>query len=159
MGSSGADTLDQSASTDDLIILGGQQADTLIGGSGDDLIVGSYGADLIDLSAGGDDTVIVRFNSAAGDGQGINARDGGDTIKEFTRGEDKLIIADVNSTTTTLANLFSGLGRSDFQLSISGDDNSDKTLSNGELSAGGRYSLAITFDTSGTNDGCITRKQ
>ena len=155
VGTSGADTLDQSASTDDLIILGGQQADTLIGGSGDDLIVGSYGADLIDLSAGGDDTVIVRFNSAAGDGQGINARDGGDTIKEFTRGEDKLIIADVNSTTTTLANLFSGLGRSDFQLSISGDDNSDKTLSNGELSAGGRYSLAITFDTSGTNDGAL----
>ena len=155
VGSSGADTLDQSASTDDLIILGGQQADTLIGGSGDDLIVGSYGADLIDLSAGGDDTVIVRFNSAAGDGQGINARDGGDTIKEFTRGEDKLIIADVNSTTTTLANLFSGLGRSDFQLSISGDDNSDKTLSNGELSAGGRYSLAITFDTSGTNDDAL----
>ena len=116
--------------------------DTLTGGSGDDLLVGGYGRDLIDLSAGGTDTVVYRINSR--DARRSKAEDGGDTVIEFTPGEDKLVILDVNESPTTLAGLFDSLTKDAFLLFRYGDD---------ALDAGTRAVLFIDFQTSGTSDG------
>ena len=152
VGSSGADTLDQSASTDDLIILGGNQADTLIGGSGDDLLVGGYGEDTIDLSAGGIDTVVYRINSSDANSL-VKAEDGQDTVMEFTPGEDKLVILDVNGSPVTLAGFFTALATDRFQLGSEGDTDGTGDLSDSELDAGARAFIDIVFQSGGTVDG------
>ena len=87
--------------------------DTLTGGSGDDLLVGGYGYDTIDLSAGGADTVVYRINSRDGGRSGrVKAEDGGGRVIEFTPGEDKWVILDVNGSLTTLAGFFDSLTKS-----------------------------------------------
>ena len=116
--------------------------DTLTGGSGDDLLVGGYGRDTIDLSAGGTDTVVYRINSNNGNGR-VKAEDGEDRVMEFTPGEDKLVILDVNESPTTLAGLFD----SPIFLSISGDTDGDHNLSSSELDAGARVFYMDTFSS------------
>ena len=64
--------------------------------------------DVIDLGAGGTDTVVYRINSSDGEGR-VKAEDGFDFVREFTPGEDKLVILDVNESPTTLAGLFDSL--------------------------------------------------
>ena len=126
--------------------------DTLRGGRGDDLLVGGYGRDVIDLSAGGTDTVVYRINSSDGDGL-VKAEDGSERIIEFTPGEDKLVILDVNGSPTTLAGLFDSLTKDAFQFVRNGDTNGNGNLSSAELDAGARVFLVIDFQVSGTDDG------
>ena len=118
LGTNGPDgSLGDASTSDNQAIFGFNSGDTLTGGSGDDLLVGGYGADTIDLSAGGTDTVVYRINSSDGDGL-VKAEDGADTVMEFTPGEDKLVILDVNGSLTTLADLFDSLTKDAFQLGI-----------------------------------------
>ena len=149
LGSAGADTIDESANSNNVTLFGGNSGDTLIGGSGDDLIVGGFGKDTIDLRVGGADTVIVRVdsNDVSVDPPVMQAYDGGDDIKGFTPGEDKLVIADIASTTVDLAGFFSPIGR--LQIALDGDED----LSSEELDAGVRYVLRMNFNNSGKNDG------
>ena len=153
LGSAAADTIDRSSDTDNFAIFGGNSGDTITGGSGDDLIVGGFGKDIIDLSAGGADTVIVRVdsNDDSVDPPVMQAYDGGDDITDFTPGDDKLVIADTESTTVDLANFFSLTGS--LQLSLDGDDDFSGDLSAQELADGARYFLIIGFKNSGTDDG------
>ena len=149
-------SLGDASTSDNQAIFGfsgnGGARDTLTGGSGDDLLVGGYGADDIDLSAGGTDTVVYRINSSDPDGL-VKAEDGEDRVFEFTPGEDKLVILDVNGSPATLAGLFDSLTKDAFRLRISGDTNGDRNLSSSELDAGARYLIQIVFDVSGTDDG------
>ena len=133
-------------------IFGFNGKDTLTGGSGDDLLVGGYGEDVIDLSAGGIDTVVYRINNSD-DTSLFKAEDGRETIMEFTPGEDKLVILDVNDSPVTLAGLFDGLKTSRFQLGSDGDADESGDLSSSELDAGARAFLDIIFESSGTVDG------
>ena len=152
-GTNGGDTsLGDASTSDNQAIFGFNSSDTLTGGSGDDLLVGGYGEDTIDLSAGGADTVVYRINSSDGNGL-VKAEDGGDTVMEFTPGEDKLVILDVNGSPTTLAGLFDSLTKDAFRLRFFGDTNGDRNLSSSELDAGARYLIQIVFDVSGTDDG------
>ncbi|HGY9596638.1 TPA: Calx-beta domain-containing protein [Vibrio campbellii] len=76
-GGTGHDTLDGGDGSD--AVRGGSGNDVLIGGSGDDILIGDDGED------------IFKF---VDDGSGI--RDGEvDTIKDFTKGEDKIDISDL----------------------------------------------------------------
>ena len=152
LGTNGPDFISEERTSDNVAIFGFNSADTLTGGSGDDLLVGGYGADTIDLSVGGTDTVVYRINSSDDDGL-IKAEDGGDTVMEFTPGEDKLVILDVNGSPTTLTDLFDSLTGGAFQLGISGDTDGDFVLSSSELDAGARAFIDIVFQANGTPDG------
>ena len=159
LGSNGPDgSLGDASTADHQAIFGFNAGDTLTGGTGDDLLVGGYGADMIDLGLGvrgtntGADTVVYRINSSDGDGL-VKAEDGGDTVIEFTPGEDKLVILDVNGTPTTLTDFFDALTKDAFQLGINGDDDSDGNLDSSELDAGARAFIAIVFQAGGTVDG------
>ena len=150
-GTNGPDSLGDASTADHQAIFGFNSADTLTGGLGNDLLVGGYGADTIDLSAGGTDTVVYRINSSDTDGL-VKAEDGGDTVIEFTPGEDKLVILDINASPTTLTDLFDSLTGA-FQLGISGDTDGDFDLSSSELDAGARAFMDIVFEANGTPDG------
>ena len=153
LGTNGPDSsLGDASTSDNQAIFGFNYGDTLTGGSGDDLLVGGYGRDTIDLSAGGIDTVVYRINSRAPRASRVKAEDGGDTIIEFTPGEDKLVILDVNESPTTLAALFDSLIIFDFRLGIEGDEDRSGYLSSSELDAGARYSIQISFQASGRDD-------
>ena len=153
LGANGRDSsLGDASTSDNQAIFGFNYGDSLTGGSGDDLLVGGYGADRIDLSAGGTDTVVYRINSSDTDGF-VKAEDGTDTVFEFTPGEDKLVILDVNGSPTTLAGLFDSLTKDAFRLRINGDADNNGDLSSSELDAGARYLIQIVFDVSGTDDG------
>ena len=145
---------DESTSDNQAIFGFNGYRDTLTGGSGNDLLVGGYGFDTIDLSAGGTDTVVYRINSSDPDGL-VKAEDGGSRVMEFTPGEDKLVILDVNGSPTTLASLFDSLTKDAFQLYINRNyvDDGDRNLSSSELDAGARAFIEIFFDASGTDDG------
>ena len=144
--------LGDASTSDNQAIFGFNDGDILTGGSGDDLLVGGYGIDNIDLSAGGTDTVVYRINSSDPDGL-VKAEDGNDLIEEFTPGEDKLVILDVNGSPTTLAGLFDSLTKDAFQFGRNGDINGDRNLSSSELDAGARYFIDIVFQAGGTSDG------
>ena len=149
----GNSSLGDASTADHQAIFGFNSADTLTGGLGNDLLVGGYGADTIDLSAGGTDTVVYRINSSDTDGF-VKAEDGGDTVMEFTPGEDKLVILDINETTpTTFTGLFDSLTGGAFQLGISGDTDGDFVLSSTELDNGARAFMYIVFEADGTPDG------
>ena len=152
LGGNGPNTIGDASTSDNQAIFGFNSSDTLIGGSGDDLLVGGYGEDTVDLSAGGIDTVIYRINSSDGDGL-IKAEDGGETIMEFTPGEDKLVILDINGSPTTLTDFFDGLTNGAFRVGTVGDDDRSGDLDSAELDAGARFSLVITLQSGGTADG------
>ena len=156
LGSNGPDSsLGDASTSDNQAIFGFNAGDTLTGGSGDDLLVGGYGEDIIDLSAGGADTVVYRINSSDAGGL-VKAEDGADTIMEFTPGEDKLVILDVNGSPMTLAGFFDSILNVNFQLGIVGDDDDSGDLSSAELDAGARAVLTILTETGGTVDGIST---
>ena len=122
LGTNGRDSsLGDASTSDNQAIFGFNSNDTLRGGSGDDLLVGGYGYDRINLSAGGTDTVVYRINSSDAGGR-VKAEDGADAVFEFTPGEDKLVILDVNGSPTTLAGFLDSLTKVNFQLGINGDD-------------------------------------
>ncbi len=99
-----ADTLDASAATSAQFIDGGNRADTIIASAHGDVIVGGYGSDDITLGDGAD-TIIYRFDSAAlfRSASGWGAPDGADTIHNFKRGEDKLVLVDISGEIVDLA--------------------------------------------------------
>ena len=152
LGSNGPDgSLGDASTSDNQAIFGFNSNDILTGGSGDDLLVGGYGLDRIDLSAGGIDTVVYRVNSSNVDAQ-VKAEDGEDVVIEFTPGEDKLVILDVNESPVTLADLFDSIAKR-FQLESMGDTDDDGDLSSSEFDAGARFFMDIIFQTGGTVDG------
>ena len=151
----GNSSLGDASTADHQAIFGFNYGDTLTGGSGDDLLVGGYGEDTIDLSMGGTDTVVYRINSSDSDGL-VKAEDGRDTVIEFSPGEDKLVILDVNGSLTTFTDFFDSLTKDAFRLDYRGDTDGDFVLSSSELDAGARFFLFINFDAGGTDDGVST---
>ena len=73
-----------------LIIGGDDNAQTLNAGDGGDMIFGGRGDDTINLGSG-DDVVYYRYD---GEGTGdLESIDGNDTIEDFDRGDDVLVLA------------------------------------------------------------------
>ena len=107
---SGADTL--TGTTADEYINGGAGLDTITSGGGADHIVGGASNDEITLSSavGSVETVYYRFSSST-DGGNFVATDGTDTIKDFRRGEDKLVLIDTDGTLITLTDFLSDANR------------------------------------------------
>ncbi|WP_233202708.1 VCBS domain-containing protein [Limnohabitans sp. JirII-31] len=113
LGTSGADSFDQSASSSANALFGFAGTDTLKGGSGADMLVGGAGADTLTGGAGVD-----TFAYASGDtaltigGTNMNGTiTGYDVITDFASGTDKLMLpgtpfipanATVNGTNSTL---------------------------------------------------------
>ena len=92
------ETLDGDATTN--FIVGGLGIDTIDGKGGNDHIAGGQGNDNIKLDAtGSDETIYYRFASTD---SGLVAIDGFDTITNFRRGEDKLILVDTDDSLITL---------------------------------------------------------
>ena len=99
-GGAGADQIDASTATTDLIINGGSGADELLGGDGDDTITGGEGVDVID---GGDGADVLRGHDAAtaddnandtlsgGAGNDTISGDGGVDSLSGDAGEDSLL--------------------------------------------------------------------
>ncbi|SUP93244.1 RTX toxin [Vibrio owensii] len=102
-GGTGHDILDGGEGSD--AVRGGSGNDVLIGGSGDDILIGDDGED------------IFKF---VDDGSGI--RDGEiDTIKDFTKGEDKIDISDLLHTDDT-DSIDSLLANNEIGLEADGDN-------------------------------------
>ena len=101
----GADTL--AGTTAEEWIYGNDGVDIITSGGGNDHIVGGVGNDDITLSAtaGSVETIYYRFSSA---GTGAWAgSDGSDTINNFRRGEDRLILLDTDGTPIDLTTFLS----------------------------------------------------
>ncbi|MEF1253863.1 Ig-like domain-containing protein [Vibrio sp. M260112] len=93
---------------------GGQGDDLLSGGQGDDVLIGGIGGDIL---IGGEGEDIFKFVD-----QGSGVRNGEvDTIKDFTKGEDKIDISELLNTDAddSIASL---LGSNAIGLSIDGDN-------------------------------------
>ena len=107
---SGADTL--TGTSADEYINSGAGTDTIASGGGADHILGGAGNDTITLSSavGSVETVYYRFSSST-DGGNFVATDGFDTIKDFRRGEDKLVLIDTDGTLITLTDFLSDANR------------------------------------------------
>lgn len=86
----GANTLDASTSTQNLVINGGTGGETLIGGLGDDTIDGGDGADDISGGAGADNLTggSDSSNDTISGGAGNDVIDGGMGDDEITGGDD-----------------------------------------------------------------------
>ena len=87
-----SNTITGTAATE--LIQGGDNRDTITTGGGGDTVIGGYGYDVITLGAGSD-TVVMRFNSDGDANGNWRMNDGGDTIHNFKRGEDKLVFVDM----------------------------------------------------------------
>ena len=104
-GGLGDDTIDGGGGND--VIDGGDGSDSITGGAGDDTIDGGAGDDDITLTHDGEDGDTVDFSSNevvytfGYDGVGI---DGGDAIRGFKRGQDKLKLV-VNSDRSDISTL------------------------------------------------------
>ena len=110
-----ANTIDASATNLDVILKGGGNADTLFGGSGNDELIGEAGSDLITGNAGSD-----RFSYYA-----LNHR--GDTITDFTVGEDLIVI----SASGFNSDLSTGtLDESQFVVGTAASDSDDRFIYN-----------------------------
>ena len=102
--------LDRSTSTTFDIIQGGNGHDQIKSGSGGSIIIGGYGTDTIDLGSGAD-TVIVRISSRDTVDK-WRLDDGADTISNFERGVDKVILLDQDDTAIDLEDLLDYAGTS-----------------------------------------------
>ncbi|MGI9348013.1 MAG: hypothetical protein ACR2PV_08500 [Gammaproteobacteria bacterium] len=109
-GTKGDDTIAGTSAAE--LIQGGNGHDTITTGGGDDVIIGGFGKDTITLSVDSDgngathaETIIYRYKSLTRDDiesdsklygdSAIQPADGADTITGFSRGVDKLILADM----------------------------------------------------------------
>ena len=99
-GTKGDDTIAGTSATE--LIQGGHYGDTITTGGGDDVVIGGFGRDTIILSVDDDgngaehaETVVYRYNSISEGG--IQGADGDDTITGFSRGVDKLILAELGA--------------------------------------------------------------
>ncbi len=115
-GTSGADVLDNSASTAALFIETGDGDDQIIAGTSNDVIKGGAGNDRIDIGAGGKDRVAmsVSFEGAS--------LDGGDEISGFETGDDIVQFDKAQGDT------YNGAGTepvttAEWLASVTGDDN------------------------------------
>ena len=93
--------------TADEYIEGTAGADTIASGGGADHIIGGTGNDGITLSEAADnvETIYHRFSSSnSGD---FAPTDGYDTITNFRRGEDKIVLIDTDSSVITLTDFLS----------------------------------------------------
>ena len=101
----GDDTL--AGTTADEWIYGNDGVDTITSGGGNDHIVGGVGNDDITLSAtaGNVETIYYRFSSSSSGAWA--GSDGSDTINNFRRGEDRLILLDTDGTPIDLTTFLS----------------------------------------------------
>ena len=96
-----SDDIDQSSTTDDSYLVGGDAGINLTGGEGDDLIVGGDGDDVLigglgsDILTGGDGSDIFKWTVDSVDEGAV------DTITDFTVNEDSIdlreVISDLNN--------------------------------------------------------------
>ena len=153
-GTTGADSsLGDSAATTARIIQGNDENDSLSGGTANDVLIGGYGADTMD-GGGGDDLFVYRLDSSYTDPQnkaGIIATDGGDTINNFDRGSDRLMLIDM-ATTDPLADLAALMAEAATDL-----DNGSIVLTPSINQAGDKITgFTIGFNKAGTRDGSAT---
>lgn len=116
-GTTGTDTIDASAATDAVTIIGSGGTDSITGGSGHDVLTGGNGADTI-IGGAGNDTITSGggtdsitggkgndvINLASGSAQKVNLVDvtsaaDADTVYTFTTSEDKVLIKNTSGTT------------------------------------------------------------
>lgn len=100
-------SVDASAFTGDLTVVGEAGNNTLTGGSGDDDLEGGAGQDTIILTAGGTDNVVLDVTAAADRDTitGFTAGIGGDTIDLDDNGTDDVAAADVETFTGAQASV------------------------------------------------------
>ena len=124
----GVDMLDGEATAE--YIAGGYGDDTITSGGGADHIWGGIGEDTITLSSakGSAETIYYRFSSGHS-GAWISV-DGDDTINNFRRGEDKIVLVDTDSSTISLDDFLSNnnRGTNGGQLVVTPRFNNDKII-------------------------------
>ena len=124
----GVDMLDGEATAE--YIAGGYGDDTITSGGGADHIWGGIGDDTITLSSakGSAETIYYRFSSGHS-GAWISV-DGDDTINNFRRGEDKIVLVDTDSSTISLDDFLSNnnRGTNGGQLVVTPRFNNDKII-------------------------------
>ena len=106
-GSAGEDTINGRNGND--MLLGGGSSDTINGGNGADFIEGAGGADILTGGGGSD---VFNFKSFAHSGAGGGLRD---QITDFQRGADLIDLATIDADITTVGNqVFAFIGSSAF---------------------------------------------
>jgi hypothetical protein len=161
-GTTGVDTLFESTATESLEIQGGAGNDLIIASNHGDLIIGGTGGDIISLGSG-EDTLIYRFESdptggptmwEATDGQDAigSSGAGGSVTNGFTKGEDRLVFADVSGSTpiTNLAEFLSDDDRPVVQVTGTYTRGSVEYISEITFSFGQAGGNTYTATTSGT---------
>ena len=136
-GGSGKDTLDGGADADSLF--GGVGNDTLIGNGSNDTLVGGTGRD---IQTGGANKDIFDFNAFNETGNSASSRD---IITDFTKGQDKINLRDIDANTVAggnqnfallakgTANSAVGIGKIGwYQINAAGTAN-DKTIIRGNI--------------------------
>ncbi|MBE9610703.1 M10 family metallopeptidase C-terminal domain-containing protein [Chitinilyticum litopenaei] len=138
-GYDGADILYGDDGADQL--MGGAGADTLYGGNGNDILQGGSGRDILSGGTGADRFI---FSITAESGPGSTLRD---TIRDFTRGQDKIDLSAIDANETTVKNdAFTTLISSASRFTAPGQ----LKLSNGTLygntdgDAAAEFSIALT---------------
>ena len=99
-GTKGSDTIVGTSATE--LIQGGHYNDIITTGGGDDVIIGGFGEDTIILSVDDEgngaehaETIVYRYNSISA--SLVQPADGADVITGFSRGVDKLILAEMGA--------------------------------------------------------------
>jgi len=95
-GNGGNDTLNAGSGTTNDNLYGGAGNDTLLGTAGDNVLDGGTGADTI-TSGSGSDTIVIRS------GDGGSTQSAGDTVSDFSDGNDSIGLAAITFGVLTIA--------------------------------------------------------
>lgn len=153
-GDAGNDTIDGGIEGD--VLEGGAGNDTIIGGQGNDILVDGAGSDVLD--GGNDSDIIILTTEIDADGN-TAASTSIDTIKNFSKTEDKIILKTSYKTPISFADIQSNMTQNGSNVEIALDNGqqiiienittSDLTSSNFQIGLSGGENNDILFGTDG----------
>ncbi|WP_019864974.1 beta strand repeat-containing protein [Methylovulum miyakonense] len=161
-GNASANVLTGNAGNNILSGLGG--VDTLTGGAGDDTLDGGSGADIMDGGAGNDTYIVDTTNTAAGNGDQINAETSGQgtdlvqssvTYTIFDVDVENLTltgISAINGTGNVSNNILNGNGANNTLVGLDGNDTLDGKAGADTLNGGNGVDTYFVDDTGDTVD-------
>jgi Ca2+-binding RTX toxin-like protein len=128
----------------DQVIIGTDGNDTLVGGPGNDLLIGGLGRDLL---TGGEGSDTFRFNDIAESPAGRER----DRITDFTPGEDKIDVSNIDAIVGGEHDSFTFIGTNAFSAAgqLRQFDQGNATIIEGDVTGDGNADFQIALLTRG----------